>query len=211
MIAKTWEDTPSTRLGLDTNPGNCAQDQCNSRNTQRGVADQRYFSVSVRVGPGFRFAFLTRRQVPPCRSSTRSSLAGYSPEKLSQPYSPVPYTFRLSSDRSLPILYVDESHCLPRLRAAMFPPHLRQAGWQRDERNFFVDPPKTAPRRERKLPASLAKDLSTGSIISLVSFDTTSLAVTTTVITCFFEGKSVSRGKASSFKLFAVSCLEPRR
>lgn len=49
------------------------------------------------------------------------NLAGDPLEKLSQLYSQAPYTFRLSSDRSLPILYADESHCLPSSWYSPFP------------------------------------------------------------------------------------------
>lgn len=38
---------------------------------------------------------------------------GRSPGEIVVAYSQASYIFRLSSDRSLPILYADESHCLP--------------------------------------------------------------------------------------------------
>lgn len=89
--------------------------------------------MSVRVATGFRFVSLTEEAAAPL-SQEDARLLRDIPGRNCRSLIPrclIPFDYHPIA--ALPILYVDESHCLPLFPIATFPPHPRQSNRRRTE------------------------------------------------------------------------------
>lgn len=112
---------------------NRTRDISNFCNTRQRCRSTCYFAMSVRVATGFRFVSLTEEAAAPL-SQEDARLLRDIPGRNCRSLIPrclIPFDYHPIA--ALPILYVDESHCLPLFPIATFPPHPRQSNRRRTE------------------------------------------------------------------------------